>query len=84
MECLNCHRAGAKFQGQNTKSKAPYIATAYYYCPHCHTRFSIDKTEGEIITPTDPDTILRRVLTDIASLPKENLKIVSASVTELL
>lgn len=85
MKCLNptCGKK-AKYQGQNTKSTNPYIATAYYYCPHCHTRFTIDKTEGEVTSPTDPEEVLRRVLKDIACLPREKLKVVSASVAELL
>ena len=84
MECLHCHKQGVKYKSQYVKSHTPYIATAYYYCPYCHSHFSIDKTEGEIHTPTDPATILRRVLKDISNLPKDHLKLIYDSVSALM
>lgn len=83
MEYLHCHEKGAKYKGQNVKSRDPYIATSYYYCPHCFTDFSIDKTEGDIHSPSDPAIVLRRVLKDIAQLPKDHLKLIRDSVTAL-
>lgn len=84
MECINCFKKGAIYKGQNKKSLRPYIVTAYYYCPYCHSDFSIDKTGGEIHTPDDPAEVLRRVLSDISHLPKDHLKLVYESVSALM
>ncbi len=84
MDCLNpACGAVAKFTGQNKKSDNPYIATAYYTCTACFTKFTIHKTEGDITTPTDPDIVLRRVLQDISILPKQHLKLISDNVSAL-
>ena len=83
MKCVKCFKK-AKLRGQNLKSRDPYIATAYYFCPHCHTSFSIDKTQGEVISPNDPDQTLKRVLQDLTTLPKPLLQLVSKNVTALM
>lgn len=85
MRCLNpdCRKT-AKYRSQYIKSYDPYIATLYYFCPHCGTRFTIDKSEGDIILPNDPKEILRRVMKDIPILSKDHLKLVYESVRALM
>ena len=84
MRCVKCHKKGAKHHGQNLKSQDPYFATVYYICPHCGTWFSIEKSIGEVKSPDNPEEIFRRVMRDIASLPREKLELISRSVAELL
>ena len=85
MQCLNpeCRKA-VKQRSQYVKSNSPYIATVYYFCPHCGTVFTVEKSQGDIISPGDPEETLRRVMKDIPSLTKEHLRLVYESVRALM
>jgi len=85
MQCLNpdCRKT-VKQRSQYIKSNTPYIATGYYFCPHCGACFTVEKSEGEIIFPAAPEEILRRVMKEIPYLSKDHLKLVFESVRALM
>ncbi len=85
MQCLNpdCRKT-VKQRSQYTKSNTPYIATVYYFCPHCGACFTVEKSEGEIFFPNAPEGVLLRVMKEIPSLSKEHLRLVYGSVRTLM